>query len=115
MADFWDRSDKFSLVPILFSAFLVLFIATLFFVAYGRLPSQLPLLYSLPWGQTQLVAKQQFLLLPAVLALITLVNTLIASQLHPVQVVVKRILSLSLLLIDLIIFITALKIIFIFF
>lgn len=114
MAEFWEKSDKFFFVPVLFSIFAVLIIAALFLVTYNRLPPKLPLFYSLPWGQPQLVAKQQLLLLPAILILITLINSLLASQLHPVQVVIKRTLTLSLALINLIILITALKIIFIF-
>lgn len=111
---FWEKSDKFTAAPALFSALTALFIVLLFSITYSKLPGKLPLFYSLPWGQHQLVAKEQFLLLPGVLLLIGLVNTLIASQLHPIQMVLKRTLTLSLILVNLIIFITAIKIIFVF-
>ncbi|MFH0937642.1 MAG: hypothetical protein V1808_05130 [Candidatus Daviesbacteria bacterium] len=115
LLNFWDKTDKYTSVPILTSILSSLPVIILFFAIYNKLPNKLPLFYSLPWGESQLVAKQQFLLLPTVLLLITLVNTFISSQIHPVQLVLKRMLMLTLLLINLIILITALKILFIFF
>lgn len=111
---FWQKSDKFTLIPITVSFVCFFFIATLYFASYSALPAQLPLFYSLPWGESELVSKQQFFILPAVLVLITLINLLIASQLHPVQRVLKRTLMLSLILIDVALLITTLKILFIF-
>lgn len=107
-------SDKFFLIPILITIITVVSITLLFLIFYNRLPDRLPLFYSLPWGETQLAAKQQFLLLPIMLVLTCLINSLIASQLHVAQVVLKRILTLSLILIDVIILITTVKIIWIF-
>lgn len=112
--DFLTTSDKFITIPLLLSLFSVLFILGNFFVLYNYLPPKVPLFYSLPWGQDELVNKQQFLLLPAILAGLTFINTLITSQIHPIQTVLKRLLMLSLLLINSVILITALRILFIF-
>lgn len=106
--------DKFFLIPILITIIVVISITLLFLVFYSRLPDRLPLFYSLPWGEAELAAKQQFFLLPIILALICLINSFIASQLHVAQVVLKKILVLSLILIDVIILVTAVKIIWIF-
>lgn len=91
---------------ILVSSFLAIF--------YNQLPSKLPLFYSLPWGEAQLVAKQQFLILPAVLILMGLINGFLAYQLHPAHLVLKKIIMGSLLLISSIILITAIRILIIF-
>ncbi len=107
-------SDKFFLIPILVTIIVVIFIILLFLIFYSHLPDKLPLFYSLPWGEMELVAKQQFFLLPIILVLICLINSLIASQLHATQYVLRRILLLSLILIDITILITAVKIIWIF-
>ncbi len=110
----WKTSDRLILLPVLASGISVIVIITLFFLIQNSLPQKLPLFYSLSWGQAQLSAKQQFLLLPVILMLVTLVNTLIALQLHPVQLVLRRILTVTLIFINAIISITALKILFIF-
>lgn len=110
----WNKSDRFILIPAIASTASILIITTLFFLLQNSLPAKLPLFYSLPWGQTQLSDKYQFLLLPVILVLTTLVNILLALQLHPVQMVLRRTLTVSLLLTNAIITITALKILSIF-
>lgn len=114
MKSFWKSPDKYFVISILITVFSVVFITSFFAVYYSRLPDTLPLFYSVPWGENQLATKQQFLLLPIAMTLICLVNALIASQLHSVQYLLKRMLMFSLVIIDLIIVITALKILLIF-
>lgn len=111
---FFKKSDKYLLIPGLLCFVLTILITELFMFFYSQLPPRLPLFYSLPWGQQQLVDKQQFLILPAVLLLINLVNIFIAYHLHEVQTVLKRILLLSLVVVDLLILVTAVKILTIF-
>lgn len=111
---FFKSSDKYFLTPLFISLFIALLITLLIFILYNQLPFKLPLFYSLPWGETQLVAKQQLFLLPIILLVIVLINAFIFSQLHPVQKVLKRLLMFNLIFIDLIIFTTFLKILFIF-
>lgn len=114
IVNYYQQSDKYLLIPFLCSAFLVLAILTLFANFYSSLPPRLPLYYSLPWGEPQLVGKQQFIILPVILILLCTVNTFIASQLHPAQLVLKRTLGVSLLLIGFIIAISVIKVLFIF-
>lgn len=111
---FWGAKNNFYLIPILITIISIVLILSPFLIFYNRLPDKLPLFYSLPWGGDQLAAKQQFFLLPIILVLICLINSLIASQLHSVQYVLKRILTISLILIDIIVLITAIKIMWIF-
>lgn len=111
---FWQKSDKFFLLPILFSVLSVFLITTFFGAVYQRLPATLPLFYSLAWGEKQLVVKQQFLLLPIIIILISLLNTLLTFYLHPGQIVLRRLLMVSLIVINLVILLTAFKILLIF-
>lgn len=78
------------------------------------LPPKLPLFYSLPWGDGQLATHQQFLIIPASIALITLLNIIISWQLHPQQIFFKKVLLFSSLIVSLILTITFIKIVLIF-
>ena len=110
----FNQSDKTLSVPLLVSLSSVVLIIATFLILYQKLPPKLPLFYSLPWGQAQLVEKQQFLLMPAVLIMALLINTFIAYHLNQAQYVLRRILMLNLVFISIIIFLTALKILSIF-
>lgn len=84
------------------------------FLFSSFLPSKLPLFFSLAWGEEQLGIIQQFLIIPASLVLISLINLIISWHLHSSQTFLKNILLLSSLLITVILIITFIKIIFIF-
>jgi hypothetical protein len=99
-----------SLSPLAISAVLTITILVLF----RYLPGKLPLFYSLSWGDKQLATKLQFLIIPASIILITLVNLILSFQLHPSQSFFKKILLISPLIISIILTITFLKIIAIF-
>lgn len=94
---------------------LLALIITLFIVIFARfLPPKLPLFYSLPWGDDQLVSIQQLLILPATIALITLFNLTVSWQLHQTQSLFKKILQFCSVLVSLILTITFFRIVFIF-
>ncbi len=99
-----------TLLPIIFSL-LITFIILFFFKA---LPAKLPLFYSLAWGDKQLATHEEFLIIPAGIILITFINIVISSQLHPSQVFFKRVLLATPLVISLILIVTFVKIILIF-
>ncbi len=107
--------DKISSIAILSSGGLTFLLTLFLFIFLNNLPPKLPLFYSLLWGETQLVQKEQFFILPAVMLLIGLINMAIASQLHPAQIALKRMLILSMLGFAIIIFISSVKVITIFF
>ncbi len=88
---------------------------TIFILLMGRfLPPQLPIFYSLPWGENQLATSLQFLILPSTAICISLINLLIYWQLHPSQVLLRNILVGLSLIVTLILLLTQIKIIFIF-
>lgn len=112
--NFYSKTDKlifYSSVTSLVFAILVLIV---FGVAFSSLPKQVPLFYSRPWGQLQLGSLSQFMIIPSLIVLITLVNLTISWHLHSSQLLLKRVLNLSSSLVALLLFITAVRIIFLF-
>lgn len=81
------------------------------FLGMRSLPPKLPLFYSLPWGDNQLATHQEFLLIPASIVIITLLNSIISAQLHPSQSFFKRMLLFSPLVVSLLLTVTFAKII----
>ncbi len=99
-----------ALIPLLLSLSVAIFIA----ISTKFLPPKLPLFYSLPWGEKQLVYHSQLLILPASIILVTLCNLIISWQLHSQQVFFKKILLFSSVLVSLILTITFVKVVLIF-
>lgn len=111
----WIRSnDKFLVAPTLVCALTIIFILLNFFIILSTLPDQIPLFYSRPWGETQLADKWQFLILPASLGVMGLVNLILASQLHTSQKALKRTVMLTVVLLSFMILVTSVKILLIF-
>jgi hypothetical protein len=101
-------------IVLIVTAICLVFILITYLFSYNKLPEKLPLFYSHPWGESEMVFKPQFLILPISLLLITFINVLLILQLHPSQLILKRIIAGSLVFIDLLIFVTAMRILFIF-
>ncbi len=111
---FIRQSDKYFLLPLTLALLSALTLIGLFFTLQNNLPTQLPLFYSYPWGDNQLTIKNNFLILPLLILVTAALNTLIAWQIHPTQIVLRRIALLSIISINLIILIAGLKILSIF-
>ncbi len=107
-------SDQYTTLPLISAVISSIVMLVLFLLTYNNLPDKLPLFYSLTWGSSQLVQKNQFLFMPIIVIFIALVNLSISSQLHSSQLVLKRILLSSIALISLILLVSAINIIFIF-
>ncbi len=87
----------------------------IFILFMGRfLPQQLPLFYSLPWGENQLATPLQFLILPSMAICISLINLLIYWHLHHSQILFKKIILGISFIFTLILLISYIKIILIF-
>lgn len=97
-------------IPLIIAALM----STTIFFLQKFLPPDLPLFYSLPWGEKQLATKQQLLILPASIALTALFNLTISWQLHEKQSFFKKTLSLVSIIVSIILTITFIKIVFIF-
>lgn len=94
-----------------FPLILSLFIAISVFIILRFLPARLPLFYSLAWGENQLANHLQFLVIPASICAIAIINMVIIGQLHSSQVFFKKILNLSSVVVSLILIVTFIKII----
>lgn len=114
--DLTNKNDSYkiyfylSLPSFLISLILILTILLIF----EFLPSQLPLFYSLSWGEPQLVTHQQFYIIPASILLIAFINLLILLKLNSSFEFFKKILVFSTIITTIILTITFLKIILIF-
>ena len=112
--DFLQNEDQIIVLSTISTISFVVFLSIIFLINIDFLPNQLPLFYSLPWGEKQLIEKSQFIILPSVIILVLLTNLLISWHLHRSQTLIKRILSISSVIIGLLILITGIKIIYIF-
>jgi hypothetical protein len=74
-----------------------------------KLPPQVPLFYSLPWGENQLTSPQGLWWVPIICGVIVIVNLSVSVFLR--QTVLTRILSSTSLLVSILALITLLKII----
>lgn len=111
---FYNTQDRFVFWLNLIAFLLVLIILIILGLNFNRLPSKIPLFYSLPWGESQLVELPQFIILPSMIVIIILINLILSWHLHPSQNVMKRILATISASIALLALITAVKVIFIF-
>jgi hypothetical protein len=112
--NFYKSQEPVTFWAVLLSSISALAIILFLVLNIYSLPPQLPLYYSLPWGEKQLVSISEFVVLPGSIVLISLVNLFISAQLHSSQLVIKRTLSVASLSIALILLVTALKIIYTF-
>ncbi len=112
--DFYHRTDKIVFFAVVISLVLMLMVINIFAIYWSSLPSQIPLFYSLPWGDSQLAAIPQFVILPFIILLNTLINLLLSWQLHDSQNALKRLFCGASLVVAILITITALKIVFIY-
>lgn len=100
--------------PISASILLALSVLTLWAVTYFDLPREIPLFYSLSWGDAQFGHINQFLIFPSLISLTILINLILSWHLHFSQVLIKRILAIATMIISLLLTVAAFKIIFTF-
>lgn len=110
--DYYQKQDGIIFWSVSFSTLMSLFLVTLFLTYYFILPTQIPLFYSLPWGDSQLSQKNQFIILPSLILLIMFINLIISWHLHASQLHVKRLIAISTLAISFVVVISGIKIIF---
>lgn len=103
------RVDTWSKYFLLLAAALTALQGGVIFWALVKLPPQVPLFYSLPWGEDRLVTPNWLVLLPAVSLGIIIVNLLGSFFLK--EVVLTRVLSSTAFLVALLAFITLSKIV----
>jgi hypothetical protein len=103
--------DISTLAAITFSLFTALFISLYLVINFSLFPPQIPLFYSLQWGESRLAAPTQLTIIPAVIVLVNLINLFISWHLHPSQIVFKRLLNITSFSVTFLLLITFIKII----
>ncbi len=102
----FDLSSKKSIRLSLFLTALNLILVAIFF---RKLPPEIPLFYSRPWGESQLVTKNQFLILPLGGLLILIINLRLASFLFSRELILAKIITWTTTVISLLISISLIK------
>lgn len=76
------RRDSIILTACIFTGVLFLLLVSVFALTASTLPPELPLFYSLPWGEGQLIALPFFMLLPILLLAVFILNSFIGAILY---------------------------------
>lgn len=103
--------DKVAGPGILFCLLLLIFSLGFFVFFADRLPPEVPLFYSQPWGQEQLALSWQLVILPFSALLFFIFNMLLASKLYSQHLLLAQILVWSSTVFFLLTTITLIKII----
>jgi len=77
LGSFWQ--EKINRHLFRWNLFFILFQIIIFIIKFNNLPQQIPLYYSLPWGQDQLATTASLFLLPTFSIIVLLLNNLIAT------------------------------------
>lgn len=102
--------DRFSFLIFLFCVLLILACVSLILVSWGKLPPQIPIFYSRPWGETMLAPPAALWILPAIATSAVGLNWAVGNLLSQNRFLV-RILTVFSLLVSLTILYTEVKII----
>lgn len=106
LADFYRNHDKICFYSMALSILFILVDFIVIALKFAGLPSQIPLYYSLPWGNNQLGSSSQILILPIISNLILLTNLSVSWYLHDSQLILKRLLSITTLILSSLLLIT---------
>ncbi len=112
--EFYRDQDKIVFYSTSFVLLAIFLMILPFFIFSIKLPHELPLFYSLPWGNSQLGEKQLYLVLPLLCGSILFINLFVAWHLHESQTFLKRILTVSTAIISIAFLIASVRIISIF-
>lgn len=86
------KRDKLAFSAYIFCLLSILSQASLLLVSWGKLPPEVPLFYSRPWGEQILAAPVFLFLIPAVALLALVVNSLLANLLTGDDIFLRRVL-----------------------
>lgn len=114
LSNILQRQETVNFYSLVFSLLMIIIVLLIYALNYIELPAKIPLFYSLSWGEKQLVSLSQFIILPALMILIVLINLILSWHLHSSQKTLKRIISISTALITLLFFLASFKIIYLF-
>jgi len=105
------KEDSFVWFSSLGCLFLIFALLLLIFLNWGRLPPQVPLFFSRPWGEKQLTPPWGLWLLPLVSFSVLIFNLFLAVFAFKKEVLLRRILAASALMVAVLCFLTTYQII----
>lgn len=95
IGQFWQ--EKFISLIFRWNLFFIIVQLLLLFINFNNLPPQIPLFYSKPWGEGQLAPVSYIFLLPALSAMVLLLNNCLAVFfLKSIQLLTRLLIILSL-------------------
>lgn len=106
---FWQ--EKFNRLIFRWNIILIVAQLALIFWKFNSLPDQVPLFYSLPWGESQLASTSTLFLLPTFSIVLLLVDNLFASFFLKTQTLLARLLVVTSLVFSIFSFITLFQIV----
>jgi len=106
---FWQ--EKFNRLIFRWNIVLIIAQLGLIFWKFNNLPDQVPLFYSLPWGESQLGSASTLFLLPTFSIVLLLVDNLFASFFLKTQTLLARLLVVTSLVFSIFSFITLFQIV----
>lgn len=77
LGEFWQ--EKINGIVFRWNVLIIILELSFLFLKFNDLPVQVPLYFSLPWGESQLASASTLFLLPAFSIVVLLLNNLLAS------------------------------------
>lgn len=109
LGQFWQEKINGQLLR--WNIFIILLQLALLLFKFNNLPEQVPLYYSLPWGESQLASVSALFLLPTLSIVIMLLNNLLAALFLNTLKFLSQLLVVFALLFSVLAFITLFQII----
>lgn len=110
---YWQlRADKLTLYPLILTVFFIVASLLILFLKASALPSQVPLFYSLPWGEERLTKAFMLVLLPVSSGVIFFLNVLSAAYFYEKEILLSRVLIICASFISFLSFYTLMRIVF---
>jgi hypothetical protein len=111
LGSFWQEKTNGKIFR--WSLFFIIIQISFLFWKFNSLPPQVPLYYSLPWGESQLGQASSLFILPTISLILLLINHLFAISLVKTSLLLSRLLITISLIFSLFSLITLLQIIYI--
>jgi hypothetical protein len=92
LGKFWQEKINGSLIK--WTIFIIILQLVLIFYKFSVLPSEIPLFYSLPWGESRLVNCSYIFILPGFSIFFTMINNILAVSYYASINVLSRLLTI---------------------
>ena len=110
LGHFWQEKANSSIFR--WNLFFIILQISVLIWRFTNLPSQVPLYYSLPWGETQLASASALFLLPTFSLVILLINNLFSISLAATNTLLSRLLIFASLAVSFFFLVTLVKIVY---